>query len=87
MDRVQAVISNDNPTVADRAFQRYLLPGLSPLIHAVAASGVAFATKYMHDLGDVDVADFQVFAWNIEKWGDLEKRITSPQFQCGGHNW
>ncbi|CAK5277441.1 unnamed protein product [Mycena citricolor] len=46
----------------------------------------AFAAKHIPDLG-LDVKDFQVFTWNLKNWNRLEKKLTSPEFECGGHNW
>lgn len=46
----------------------------------------AFAAKYMPDLGH-DVKEFQVHSWRINNWKKLEKKITSQEFECGGHRW
>ncbi|KAI6124860.1 ICP0-binding domain of ubiquitin-specific protease 7-domain-containing protein [Pisolithus croceorrhizus] len=46
----------------------------------------AFAAKHLPDLGH-DVKDFQVYTWRLTNWMKLEKRITSPEFDCGGHKW
>ncbi|KAF8522231.1 hypothetical protein BU17DRAFT_87330 [Hysterangium stoloniferum] len=46
----------------------------------------AFAAKHMPDLGH-DVEDFQVFTWSLTNWRKLEKKLTSPEFDCGGHKW
>ena len=46
----------------------------------------AFAAKHMPDLGH-DVKDFQVFTWRLIHWKKLEKKLTSPEFDCGGHKW
>jgi ubiquitin carboxyl-terminal hydrolase 7 len=40
----------------------------------------------MPDLGH-DVKDFQVYTWRINRWKTLDKRLTSPDFECGGHKW
>ena len=45
-----------------------------------------FAAKHMPDLGH-DVEDFTVFSWKLRNWKSLEKKITSPEFDCGGHRW
>lgn len=45
-----------------------------------------FAAKHMPDLGH-DVKDFKVFSWRLTNWKKLEKKITSPEFDCGGHRW
>jgi len=46
----------------------------------------AFAAKHMPELGH-DVKDFQVYTWRLTNWKKLEKKITSPEFDCGGHKW
>lgn len=46
----------------------------------------AFVDKYLADLGQEE-ADFQVCHWPIKSWHALEKRITGPEFECGGHRW
>lgn len=46
----------------------------------------AFVDKYLADLGQEE-ADLQVCHWPIESWHALEKRITGPEFECGGHRW
>ncbi|THU99317.1 cysteine proteinase [Dendrothele bispora CBS 962.96] len=46
----------------------------------------AFAAKHMPDLGQ-DIKDFQVFTWHLENWKKLDKKLTSPEFECGGHKW
>ncbi len=46
----------------------------------------AFAAKHMPDLGH-DVKEFKVFSWKLANWKKLEKKITSPEFECGGHKW
>ncbi|KII89207.1 hypothetical protein PLICRDRAFT_599629 [Plicaturopsis crispa FD-325 SS-3] len=46
----------------------------------------AFAAKHLPEQG-YDVKDFQVFTWKLHDWKKLEKKLTSPEFQCGGHTW
>ncbi|KAL1944539.1 hypothetical protein VTO73DRAFT_2969 [Trametes versicolor] len=46
----------------------------------------AFAAKHMPDLGH-EVKDFTVFSWKLNNWKKLEKKLTSPDFECGGHKW
>ena len=46
----------------------------------------AFAAKHMPDLGH-DVKEFQVFHWKLQGWKKLDKKLTSPEFECGGHKW
>jgi ubiquitin carboxyl-terminal hydrolase 7 len=40
----------------------------------------------MPDLG-YDVKEFRVFTWKLTGWKKLEKKLTSPEFDCGGHRW
>jgi len=40
----------------------------------------------MPDLGH-DVQEFQVFHWKLKGWKELGKKLTSPEFDCGGHKW
>ncbi len=46
----------------------------------------SFAAKHMPDLGH-EVKEFKVFSWKLTNWKKLEKKITSPEFECGGHKW
>lgn len=46
----------------------------------------AFAAKHMPDLGH-DMKDFKVFSWRLNNWKKLDKKLTSPEFECGGHKW
>ncbi|KAI9510844.1 ubiquitin carboxyl-terminal hydrolase 5 [Russula earlei] len=46
----------------------------------------AFAAKHMPDLGH-DLKEFRVFSWKLTGWKKLEKKLTSPEFDCGGHRW
>lgn len=46
----------------------------------------AFAAKHLPDLG-YDIKDFRVYTWRLTNWMKLEKKITSPDFDCGGHKW
>jgi ubiquitin carboxyl-terminal hydrolase 7 len=34
-----------------------------------------------------EVEDFKVFTWRLNNWRKLEKKLTSPEFECGGHRW
>ncbi|KAF8509282.1 hypothetical protein JB92DRAFT_2947613 [Gautieria morchelliformis] len=40
----------------------------------------------MPDLGH-EVEDFKVFTWSLTNWRKLDKKLTSPEFDCGGHRW
>ncbi|CCV00636.1 unnamed protein product [Malassezia sympodialis ATCC 42132] len=46
----------------------------------------AFTNRHLADLGQEE-EDFQVCHWPIESWHSLDKRITGPEFECGGHRW
>lgn len=46
----------------------------------------AFAAKHLPDLGH-DVKDLKVFSWTLRGWKKLEKKLTSEEFECGGHRW
>ena len=46
----------------------------------------AFAAKHMPDLGH-EVKDTKVFTWKLTNWKKLDKKLTSPEFECGGHRW
>ncbi|PWN30800.1 putative ubiquitin-specific processing protease 21 [Jaminaea rosea] len=46
----------------------------------------AFGTKHLADLAQEE-DDFKVFHWDVAGWPRLEKRLTSPVFECGGHKW
>lgn len=75
-------IVDDVVSVRDRPFSS--LP-ISP--HFLTRSpDEAFAAKHMPDLGH-DVKDFKVYTWRLAGWKKLEKKITSPEFDCGGHRW
>lgn len=40
----------------------------------------------MPDLG-LEIEDFQAQTWRIENWSKQGKRLTGPEFSCGGHKW
>jgi len=46
----------------------------------------AYAAKAMPDLG-LEIEDFQAQTWRIENWSKQGKRLTGPEFSCGGHKW
>ena len=46
----------------------------------------AFGAKNLADLGQ-EAEDFAVFHWSVTNWTHLDKRLTSPVFECGGHKW
>ncbi|PWN43435.1 putative ubiquitin-specific processing protease 21 [Ceraceosorus guamensis] len=46
----------------------------------------AFAAKHLADLGQEE-ADFAVCDWVLRDWNALDKRLTGPEFECGGHKW
>lgn len=49
-------------------------------------AGELFANKYMQDLGQ-DIESFTVYHWVIKNYRKQDKRISSPEFECGGHKW
>jgi ubiquitin carboxyl-terminal hydrolase 7 len=58
-------------------------------VHLTALSSFtddAFAAKHMPELGH-DIKDFKVFSWRLINWKKLDKKLTSPEFECGGHRW
>lgn len=63
-----------------------------PLVHLESDSypstpiGELFAQKYMPDLGQ-DIDDFKMFQWKLKNYREQDKRICSPEFECGGHKW
>jgi hypothetical protein len=46
----------------------------------------AFAAEHMPEL-DHEINDFQVFKWRLTNWKNLDKKLLSDQFECGGHKW
>jgi hypothetical protein len=46
----------------------------------------AFAAKHLPDLGQ-DIKDFKVFSWRLNNWKKLYEKLTSQEFECGGHKW
>ncbi|TDL19869.1 hypothetical protein BD410DRAFT_791764 [Rickenella mellea] len=46
----------------------------------------AFAAKHMPYSGH-NVEDTKVYTWRLNNWRNLEKRVTSPEFKCGGQRW
>ena len=69
---------------------RECLPGsprLAPAYHSpISTSDKGFATKHLPDLGH-DVTEFQAFHWKLKNWKNLDKKLTSPEFDCGGYKW
>ncbi|CCA77798.1 probable ubiquitin-specific processing protease 21 [Serendipita indica DSM 11827] len=45
-----------------------------------------FMQRHLPDLGQ-EVEDTQVFSWPLSNWKKLDRKITSPEFPCGGHKW
>jgi len=54
--------------------------------HHTSLPDDAFAAKHMPDLGH-DIEEFRVFHWKLQGWKKIEKKLTSPEFDCGGHKW
>jgi hypothetical protein len=46
----------------------------------------AFIQRNLPDLGQ-EVEDTQVFTWQLTNWKKLERKLTGPDFPCGGHKW
>ena len=46
----------------------------------------AFATKHLPDLGHA-VKEFKAYTWKVTNWMKLETKVTSQEFDCGGHLW
>lgn len=83
-EKLGPVMEVDEPvSVRDRTYHRLLF---SPCLYVMASIDDLFAAKNMPDLGH-EVADFQVYTWSLTNWRKLEKKITSPEFDCGGHKW
>lgn len=72
-------------SVKDRAFSFSLTSCLARLM-GVFPLDEAFAAKHMPDLGH-DVKEFMVYTWKLNHWKKLEKKMHSPEFECGGHKW
>jgi ubiquitin carboxyl-terminal hydrolase 7 len=74
----------DEPvSVRDRAS---LLFSSAHHLFIIGFTDEAFAAKHMPDPGH-DVKEFRVFSWKLTGWKKLEKKLTSPEFDCGGHHW
>lgn len=78
----QMEIVDDVVSVRDRMSASFV--HIAPLSHSFVEE--AFAAKHMPDLGH-DVKDFKVYTWRLTNWKKLEKKITGPDFECGGHRW
>lgn len=48
--------------------------------------GEAFMARHLPDLGQ-EVEETQVYTWSITNWRKQDKKVTSPEFDCGGHKW
>ncbi|KAG8830768.1 hypothetical protein FRC17_004263 [Serendipita sp. 399] len=55
-------------------------------IHISVDDHEAFMQRHLPDLGQ-EVEDSQVFTWRLSNWKKLERKISSPEFPCGGHKW
>ena len=56
-----------------------------PLAYPLLLDG-AFAAKHIPHLGYA-VEGSKVFHWMAQGWEKLDKKLTSPEFSCGGHKW
>ncbi|KAG0057243.1 hypothetical protein BGZ83_000656 [Gryganskiella cystojenkinii] len=45
------------------------------------------AKKLMVPIPDLEELGFETFQWRIEDWRALDKRVTGPEFECGGNKW
>lgn len=45
-----------------------------------------FANRHLSDMG-IPVEDFGAFTWRVDKYHGQAKRLTSPDFEVGGHKW
>ena len=73
-------------SVRDRESFKLVLCWLLILIIVINPADEAFAAKYLPDLGQ-DIKDFKVFSWRLNNWKKLDKKLTSQEFECGGHKW
>jgi len=80
MDVKDASMGIDDPLSAESMLAEKPVQRISVMDHKT------FAEKYLADLGQEE-ADFQVCHWSIPSWHALDKRITGPEFECGGHRW
>ena len=44
------------------------------------------AARDIPDLG-LKIADSTGFSWRLTNWRTLSRKLTSPEFTCGGHTW
>lgn len=42
--------------------------------------------RHLPDLGQ-EVEETQVYTWPINNWRKQDKKVTGPEFECGGHRW
>ena len=45
------------------------------------------AKKLMVPIPDLEELGFETFQWRIEDWRALDRRVTGPEFECGGNKW
>lgn len=45
-----------------------------------------FANRHLSDMG-LPVEDFGAFTWSVSDYHAQPKRLTSPEFEVGGHKW
>jgi len=55
-------------------------------LHTAHSLDEAFAAKHMPDLGH-KLKEFEVFHWKLQGWKKLNRKLTSAEFDCGGHRW
>ncbi|PVG02230.1 putative ubiquitin-specific processing protease 21 [Serendipita vermifera] len=61
-------------------------PPQEETLHVPVTDHEAFIQRNLPDLGQ-EVEDTQVFTWQLTGWKKLERKLTSPEFPCGGHKW
>lgn len=47
----------------------------------------AMFKKILAPLPDLETLDEAVFSWNVSNWRQMDKKVHSPSFMCGGHPW
>jgi hypothetical protein len=80
----QQQILHANQNIVQTAQHQQQQAALEPPISV--EDGEAFANKYMQDLGQ-EIEDFRVFTWPLKQYRKQDKKISSPEFECGGHKW
>lgn len=77
-------VNLSNQSILAQAQQQTQQAAMEPSVSV--EDGELFAQKYMQDLGQ-EVESFTVYQWRIQNYRKQDKRISSPEFECGGHKW